>query len=78
MQSSLAVREGSLVEVADGPLRVSDDPHNFGIVTCIKQITGVVFADVVTNTGHHRLIEPDKLCVLSQMEDDSNANANRL
>ena len=78
MPDDISVRKGSLVEVAAGPLRVSDDSHNLGIVASFKQVTGVLFADVVTNTGHHRLIQPDRLCVLSQMEDDASAGPNRI
>ena len=77
MSDDLKVRKGSLVEVEAGPLRVADDPHNLGIVACFKHVTGVLFADVVTNTGHHRLIQPDRLCVISQMEDDG-AGPNRI
>jgi hypothetical protein len=63
------VREGSLVEVKAGPLRVASDDHNFGIVVAIKNISGQDYADVVTNTGHHRLITPDRLDVHSEEAD---------
>jgi glycine/serine hydroxymethyltransferase len=56
---------GCLVEVQEGPLRVSEDPHNFGIVSALTIVSGCLYADIVTNTGHHRLITPDRLCVLS-------------
>lgn len=59
------VQKGCLVEVQDGPMRVSGDPHNFGIVACLTNVSGFLYADVVTNTGHHRLISPDHLCVLN-------------
>ena len=63
------VREGCLVEVAEGPLRVAEDPHNFGIVASMQSVSGILFADVVTNTGMHRLIVPDMLCVLNQPQE---------
>ena len=59
------VRVGCLVEVQDGPLRVSGDSHNFGIVAGLTIVSGRLYADVVTNTGKHRLITPDHLCVLN-------------
>jgi hypothetical protein len=65
------VREGTLVEVVEGPLRVSEDPHNFGIVARMQSVSGILFADVVTNSGHHRLIVPDMLCVLSQISEQT-------
>jgi hypothetical protein len=71
LDNSTQVREGSLVEVAEGPLRVSEDPHNFGIVARMQRVSGIVFADVVTNTGKHRLIVPDMLCVLNQMPESA-------
>ena len=64
-----SVREGSLVEVKDGPLRVSSDDHNFGIVVSVRNISGQEYADVVTNSGHHRLITPDRLAVHSEEAD---------
>lgn len=63
------VREGSLVEVKEGPLRVSTDDRNFGIVVCMRNITGQDYADVVTNAGNHRLIPPDRLSVHSQVDE---------
>ena len=64
------VKLGSLVEVAAGPLRVCDDPHNFGIVASMPVVLGTLYADVVTNTGTHRLIQTAHLCVLSQAQDE--------
>jgi len=61
------VRFGSLVEVLPGPLRVSEDAHNLGIVTDMPEILGTTYAGVITNTGKHRLIMPEHLQVLSQM-----------
>lgn len=69
------VREGSLVEVEAGPLRIADDSHNFGIVSCMKRVSGFLYAEVVTNTGKHRLIEPNRLCVLSQSLETEDADA---
>lgn len=69
------VREGTLVEVPEGPLRVGDYPHNFGIVTCMRQVAGSLYAEVVTNTGTHRIIEPDRLCVLGQVMENEDAEA---
>lgn len=69
------VREGTLVEVAEGPLRISDHSHNFGIVTCMRQISGNMYAEVVTNTGKHRLIELNRLCVLNQLLETTVADA---
>ena len=65
-----SVKYGSLVEVLPGPLRVSDDPHNFGIVADMPKILGMTYADVVTNTGRHRLIMPEHLQVLGQIEEE--------
>lgn len=73
-----AVREGSLVEVTEGPLRLINDPHNFGIVASFQSVSGLLYADVVTNTGHHRLIEPSRLCVLSQATEARDEDANSL
>lgn len=72
------IREGTLVEVPEGPLRVGDYPHNFGIVTCMRQVAGCLYAEVVTNTGTHRIIEPDRLCVLSQVMESEDAEADRV
>jgi hypothetical protein len=69
------IREGTLVEVAEGPLRISDHPHNFGIVSCMRQISGNMYAEVVTNTGKHRLIELNRLCVLNQLLEITVADA---
>jgi len=68
---SCPVQKGCLVEVQSGPLRVADDPHNFGIVVGLKSVSGFVYADIVTNTGKHRLITPDYLCVLNSPGEDS-------
>lgn len=72
------VKLGSLVEVTEGPLRLIDDPHNFGIVAGIRHVSGLLYADVVTNTGRHRLIEPSRLCVLSQAKESADEDTNSL
>jgi hypothetical protein len=64
------VRLGSLVEVAEGPLRVWNELHNFGIVASMPTVLGMPYADIVTNTGTHRLIHTEHLCVLSQISDE--------
>jgi|LauGreDrversion4_2_1035121.scaffolds.fasta_scaffold336809_1 hypothetical protein len=64
------VKYGCLVEVVPGPLRIWDDTNNFGIVVEMRKILGLTYADVVTNSGRHRLILPEYLSVLSQSGDE--------
>jgi hypothetical protein len=60
------VRLGSLVEISDGPLRVEDETRNFGIVAGTSDYQDLQFADIVTTSGAHRLIQTEYLSVISQ------------